>query len=97
LCEGWTQNGPTWKGWNERWFSATQSLSGSVSQVHPAPSAGLRPSPKISIRHGPSRDSSRLVTTNPSSAKCSSEVSLAARSFAGTSSQAVQPPLTPPR
>ena len=54
------------------------------------------PSPKISMRHGPSRETSRLVTTKPFSARCSSACSRAARSAAGTSSQAVQT-LTPPR
>ena len=39
-CEGWTQNGPTWNGWNERWFSATQSFSGSSSHVQLADRSG---------------------------------------------------------
>ena len=60
---------------------------------------GRSPSPKISIRHGPSRESSRLVTTKPSSARCSSACSSARRRSAGTSRQAVQPllGLTRPR
>ena len=101
-CEGWTQNGPTSKGRKERWFSATQSVSGSSSQCAPgasrsaASTLSLAPSPKISMRHGPSRETSRLVTTNPSSARCSSASSQGRRSIAGTTNDAFQL-LTPPR
>src|SRR5476649_1560315 len=43
------------------------------------------------MRHGPSRETSRLVTTKPSSARCSSACSSATRSTAATFRQAVQP------
>ena len=101
---GWTQNGPTRKGRKERWFSATQSMSGSSSHCQlrsvAAATLALSPWPKISMRHGPSRDTSWLVTMKPNSDNGSNSRSRASRWLAGTTRQAFQPfpwPLKPPR
>ena len=53
MCEGWTQNGPTAKGRNERWFSATQSVSGSSSQR----GSGASPSAALTFSLAPHRRS----------------------------------------
>ena len=72
---------------------APPSASRRRSPPRPRPSS---PSPKISMRHGPSRETSRLVTRSPSRRDAPAPASREARSAAGTSSQAVQT-LTPPR
>ena len=104
-CEGCTQKGPTAKGRKERWFSATQSMSGKASQrqsgtARPSACAAASiaavtsassPSPNTSMRQGPSRETSQLATMKPSSpSRSSSRISQSARCAAGATKPALR-------
>ena len=60
-CEGCTQKRPTRNGWKERWFSATQSVSGSTSMAH----AGAARPACVAAAAIASRSSVRVAASGP--------------------------------